>query len=69
MSSTIESQFAESEKDISKFKGQWVAILDDKIIANGKSIVELHKKISGQTTRTPLFLHIPEKGDLEKFIL
>lgn len=69
MSSTIESQFAESEKDISKFKGQWVAILDDKIIANGKSIVELHKKISDQTTRTPLFLHIPEKDDLEKFIL
>ena len=67
--STIESQFAESVKDIGKYKGQWIAILDNKIIANGESIVELHKKISSQTVRTPLFLRIPEKGDLEKFIL
>lgn len=66
--STVESQFAESTQDIGKYKGQWIAILDNQIIANDESVIELHKKIN-QKSRTPLVLHIPEKGDLEKFIL
>lgn len=66
MSST-EAQFLASE-DLSKYKGKWVAILDNKVIASGDSISEVYEK-TRSSTRTPLFERIPSEGEIERFIL
>jgi hypothetical protein len=66
---SVESQVLESE-DFSQYQGMWVAILDKKVIASGKSMSEVYNKVAEtKVIRTPLFQKIPEKGEVDTFIL
>jgi len=66
---SVESQILESE-DFSQYQGMWVAILDKKVIASGKSMSEVYNKVAeAKVIRTPLFQKIPEKGEVDTFIL
>ena len=66
---SVESQVLESE-DFSQYQGMWVAILDKKVIASGKSMSEVYNKVAeAKVIRTPLFQKIPEKGEVDTFIL
>jgi hypothetical protein len=66
---SVESLVLESE-DFSKYQGMWVAILDKKVIASGKTLSEVYDKIvDAKVIRTPLFQKIPEKGEVDTFIL
>lgn len=66
---SIESQVLESE-DFSQYQGMWVAILDKKVIASGKTMSEVYDKVlQTNTIRTPLFQKIPEQGEVDTFIL
>lgn len=48
----------------------WVAILDKKVIASGKTMSEVYNKVAeAKVIRTPLFQKIPEKGEVDTFIL
>ncbi len=67
--STVESQFLESG-DFSEFEGEWVAILDKKVVAHGKTLSEVYDKVvEANLVRTPLFHRIPKKDDVDTFIL
>lgn len=67
--STIESQFLESN-DFSEFEGEWIAILDKKVVAHGKTLSEVYDKVTElKLVRTPLFHRIPKKDETDTFIL
>lgn len=67
--SSVESQILET-KDFTKYQGMWVAILDKKVIASGKTIGEVYDKVAdSKVIRTPLFQKIPAKGEIDTFIL
>lgn len=66
---SVEAQVLESE-DFSQYQGMWVAILDKKVIASGKTMAEVYDKVlQSDVIRTPLFQKIPEKGEIDTFIL
>lgn len=67
--SSREAQYLESIKNIEQYRGKWIAILDDKIIAEGEKIIEVYKNaIQKSKGRTPLFNRIPKQGEVESFI-
>ena len=67
--SSIESEFLEST-DFSEFEGEWVAIVDKKIVAHGKTLSEVYDKVAdAKLVRTPLFHRIPKKDEIDTFIL
>ena len=67
--SSIESQFLESS-DFSEYEGEWVAILDKKIVAHAKTLAEVYDKVAdAKLVRTPLFHRIPKKDEVEAFVL
>lgn len=67
--STIESQFLESN-NFTEYEGEWIAILDKKVVAHAKSFSEVFEKVNSLSlTRTPLFHRIPKKDEIDKFIL
>lgn len=67
--STVESQFLESS-DLAEYEGEWIAILDKKVVAHDKTFSEVYEKvISLSLARTPLFHRIPKKDEIDKFIL
>ncbi|MDE1763195.1 MAG: succinyl-CoA synthetase subunit alpha [Thaumarchaeota archaeon] len=69
MSST-ESQFLMSIKDKQEYRGKWIAILDNKIIAEGKELQQVYKEATEKSKiRTPLFKQVPEKDSEETLIL
>lgn len=68
MSST-EAQFLESE-DFVQFEGEWIAILDKKIVAHAKTFTEVYEQVQNQKIiRTPLYHRIPQKDEASTFIL
>ena len=65
----MESQVLESE-DFTQYQGKWVAILDKKVIASGKTMSEVYDEVSKtDLVRTPLFQKIPVQGAIDTFIL
>ena len=49
------------QMDLSRFIGQWVAILDSTIISNGKELKKVYKEAKELSKgRKPLFVHVPE---------
>lgn len=67
--STVESQFLESN-DFSEYEGEWIAILDKKIVAHDKTLSGVYDKVASlQLVRTPLFHRIPKKDEIDTFIL
>lgn len=66
---SVEAQYLEKE-DLSKYQGKWIAVLDKKIIAAGKNISEVYSDVrSKKVSKTPLFQYVPEKGEVDTFIL
>jgi Family of unknown function (DUF5678) len=69
MTST-ESHFLMSMHDKSSYRGKWIAILDSKVIAEGKDLNEVYTKaIKVSKVRTPLFKQVPENDKEETLIL
>ncbi|HJU13571.1 MAG TPA: DUF5678 domain-containing protein [Candidatus Nitrosotalea sp.] len=67
--SSLESRFLASG-DFSEYEGEWVALLDRKIIGHGKTLTEVYDKIgTKRLTRTPLFHRIPKKEEAGTFVL
>lgn len=67
--STVESQFLESN-DFTEFEGEWIAILDKKVVSHAKTLTEVYDKVAElKLIRTPLFHRMPAKDEIEKFIL
>ena len=68
--STVEAKFLESMKDLKPYKGKWVAILDEKIIASGEDIEKVYEEaLKKSKVRTPLFSRIPSDNEVDTFIL
>ena len=69
MSST-ESQFLVTMNNKEQYSGQWVAILDSGVIAQGKLIDEVYAEaIKISPDRTPLFVKIPDKNSKEQTLI
>lgn len=67
---STESQFLMSLETLDQYRGKWVAILDSKVLAEGKNLEEVYKKAMIEAKgRTPLFEYIPEKGEEQTLIL
>lgn len=68
---TVEAEYLESIKDLKPYRGKWIAILDNKVVAIGDDIEKVYEEAIKQSKsgRTPLFTRIPEKGEIETFIL
>lgn len=68
--STVEAKFLESLKDLKPYKGKWLAILDEKIIASGEDIDKVYEEaLKKSKARTPLFSRIPMDDEVDTFIL
>jgi hypothetical protein len=69
MNST-ESHFLMSMHDKAQYRGKWIAVLDNKVIAEGKDLKEVYKNaMEISKIRTPLFKQIPEEDKEETLIL
>jgi len=69
MSST-ESQYLLSIQNLDEYRGKWIAILDNKIIAEGIELKEVYEEATKKSkVRTPLFKRIPEKDETETLLL
>jgi hypothetical protein len=66
----METQFLMSLRDREQYRGKWIAILDSKIIAEGKDLAVVYKEAMEKGKgRTPLFEHVSEKQQEETLIL
>jgi Family of unknown function (DUF5678) len=49
-----------SKKDVSAYAGQWIALLDDQVIANGKKLKEVYAKANSKSKgQKPFFIRVP----------
>lgn len=68
--SSAESQFLLSLENRKQYSGKWIAILDNKIIAEGKDLKQVYvEAMKKSKVRTPLFEQIPEKDGEETLLL
>lgn len=68
--SSVEAQFLSSMENREQYRGKWIAILDKKIIAEGKDLSEVYQEAMKKSNgRTPLFEQIPEKDEDDTLIL
>jgi len=66
---SVEADFLEKE-DLSQYQGEWIAILDTKVVAHAKTLQEIHNIIKTEKIiRTPLLQRIPTKGETDTFVL
>lgn len=66
---SIEADYLETE-DFSQYQGEWVAILDKKVVAHAKTLAGINKIIlAKKIIRTPLFQRIPAIGETDTFVL
>ena len=49
------SEFELSQKDVELYAGQWIAILNSKVIANGMDVEKVYKNASKITNESVLF--------------
>ena len=68
--SSPESQFLVSMRNKEQYSGQWIAILDSEVIAQGRDVAEVYAEATKITKdRTPLFVEIPDKNKEQTLIL
>ena len=68
--SSSESKFLEEMKNKEQYRGQWIAILGVRIVANGKNINDVYAKAAKSAKgKTPLFVEIPDKNKEQTLIL
>ncbi len=57
------------KKELEKFSGKWIAVLDDKILASGDSVTNVMRKTKQKNIKgLPLVTKVPRK-DEEMYIL
>lgn len=67
---SIESHYLLSVQNLDQYRGKWIAILDDKIIAEGAELKDVYAEAMKKSkTRTPLFKRIPEINETETLLL
>jgi len=67
---SVESQYLLSLQNLDQYRGKWIAILDDQIIAEGVELKDVYAEaIKKSKIRTPLFKRIPEKNETETLLL
>ncbi len=67
---SVESQYLLSVQNLDQYRGKWVAILDNQIIAEGVELKDVYTEAMRKATvRTPLFKRIPEKNETETLLL
>ncbi len=70
---TSETRLLMSLQNQDKYRGKWVAILDNKVVAEGTDIRDVSKKalkkIDNNNYKTPLLHRIPKKDELGTLIL
>lgn len=65
MSST-EAEFYENMTDRDEYRGQWIAILGDRVVASGKNAGDVYAEAAKRANgRTPLLVAIPDNDDAE----
>lgn len=48
--------------DLSNYVGNWVAIVDDEVVASGKNVKEIYEKVKREhPEKKPLLTRIPDK--------
>ena len=48
-------------QSLSKYKGQWIAVLEKKIVARNESLKEVQNRINSlNLEKIPLYLRVPE---------
>lgn len=68
--SSIESQYLLSLENKEKYRGKWIAILDNKIIAEGAELKDVYAEATKiSKIRAPLFKRIPEINETETLLL
>lgn len=68
--SSPESQFLVAMKNREQYSGQWIAILDSAVIAQGKDVGEVYAKaLRIAKDKTPLFVEITDKNKEQTLIL
>lgn len=50
--------------DLSKFKGKYVAIVEDKVVASGENAKEVFEEAKRKTGKTPTIAKIPKEEAL-----
>ncbi|MGB9003238.1 MAG: DUF5678 domain-containing protein [Nitrosotalea sp.] len=67
---SAESHFLMSMQNKEAYRGKWIAILDNKVIAEGKDLETVYKEATENSKiRTPLFKHIAQEDKEETLIL
>ena len=68
--SSPESQFLMAMEDRDSFRGKWIAIVDNKVIAEGKNLTEVYQEaVTKSDGKTPLFHRIPETDEEQTLLL
>ena len=50
------------KSDLSKYIGEWIAIVDDKIVAHGKDVKKIYEEAKkNYSKKRPLITKVPEK--------
>jgi len=49
------------EQDFSEYAGEWIVIVGEKVVASGKSVEKIMKKLKGKGIKRPFVAKIPEK--------
>ena len=58
----LETEWLHRNSD--KYKGQWVAIVDDRLYSHGTSALEVFESAKAQGAKSPLVVHIPSEPEL-----
>ena len=54
---------SEHQDEVEQYAGKWIAVLKDRVIATGYSVVEVMEKVEQQTSELPLVVKVPRKGE------
>lgn len=59
-----------SVQNLEPYRGKWIAILDNKVIAEGMDLKKVYEEAMQKSKgRTPLFNRVPEKDEDDTLIL
>ena len=68
--SSIESKFLTTVENCDMYRGKWIAITGNKIIADGENLTEVYQNaMKGHRNKTPLFHRIPETSEEQILLL
>ena len=54
---------SEHQEELEPFCGKWIAVLDDAVIASGRTVSEVMEKAEKVTSQLPLVIKVPRKDE------